>query len=743
MFSTGSQAISNSDGYFTYVHPYNVHNRPGSYTISILGVYQDGQSYTLTNGVAFGLEVSEWVYTNAWRYGASSKVKGGLVAYIQQKNSGGLELTLQESNPDIGSDDVVQMEEYFNTVVGAGVGVGPKAEVSVLGLRGELGGELGVELGVFQLGRTAAEFRNPYQPDEQKAQSIFLLASIRDSLPTSKSPLLRQLLKIAQEQNLPYAPYITERQVGLGLEGAAGAKAEATLSVLGLQRAELNLTLVDAGLRVLALGTLTEYRERNEFGVGFVSEHALELSLLSGGLGEYKAKLGLAGEYAERCVIELILDRTSNSLKRLEVSLTGRGNTTEFGGALDEVTVTLYIPVEQLGNERLARTVNILALLDAAQKIDVASLSIGPSALTTELNSLLTGLDNVSYEVVVGDGSEVKPELSLALSAGLEIDLGAGLSVKQIRRLVRERGVFINGKPYIREKYDPDTLISRPGRSWRELTLNALEGLWEYTKSSFQFITRQVEAGVQWTLDITSKTSDGILRGGATLTVPPDVNLLDTLVAGRPTIQATTPVTVSVVSWVPGAADFIVGGVYDFQAPSLTFSLPATLVITYTDEAAAGVDEGNIRLFQWGPSENTWRLVPAQADLAANTFTASITQLGTFALGTDAIPPEVRFIDPVDGAMIEYSLPVLQALVTDAGVGVDPALVHMMIDGREVAATYTPSTGSLTYRPTAPLAKGGHVIRVSASDILGNTRTTDMAFTISGKYVYLPLITRR
>jgi hypothetical protein len=41
------------------------------------------------------------------------------IAYLQRTTSGGLELKLDESNPDAASDDVVLMKEDFSDEIGA------------------------------------------------------------------------------------------------------------------------------------------------------------------------------------------------------------------------------------------------------------------------------------------------------------------------------------------------------------------------------------------------------------------------------------------------------------------------------------------------------------------------------------------------------------------------------------------------------------------------------------------------
>jgi hypothetical protein len=188
-------------------------------------------------------------------------------------------------------------------------------------------------------------------------------------------------------------------------------------------------------------------------------------------------------------------------------------------------------------------------------------------------------------------------------------------------------------------------------------------------------------------------------------------------------------------------AGFVVGGLYTFQPYTLTIDPPATLVITYTNEAAAGVDESYIAMFRWHPEENNWQAMAAISDTAHNVFTATITQLGTFALGYDAAPPEITILDPLDGSTIANPLPLISTLVTDAGSGIAPTTVEMHLDEQVVAATYITSTGEFVYLPGGPLAMGVHTVTISAADVAGNSASASAAFEFARR-VYLPSMMR-
>jgi hypothetical protein len=777
-FSTGSPTTTDAQGYFTYTILADALGNLGRYSISIQSITVGGQTYPTNNQPTFGVEVRERRYSHAWSYGASTRAKGGVsagyIAYLQGTTSGGLELKLDESNPDATSDDVVLMKEDFSDEIGAGGGVGIEKGVSVVILQVKGGASATAELALRSSGSIEARFPQPYADNDRKAEGVFLLASAIDSIGQAlpDKPFTAQLLKLALDRAAPYRDYISEQQAALGgkikpIQANVGASASLGLKRSGATWKErlLGFDLVDVGVTVVHLNLLTDYRDRNEWGLGFESEHDVDWSLLSWNIGDFKNKFaGTIGDRAKKVKVELIFDSNTDALKRLELSFTGEGNPYAFTDVLKEkVTVKLIIPADQLGSGRLGRTVNILRLLWAAQQVRSDPLSIGPSAMLNELNNLLDGLGYAEYEVNVEDGAETRWETELGVTAGIDIELGPGLEVKKTRDLVRERGVFLNGKPYVTETYNADSYVSRPGKSWWDLTTNALGGLWLLVQDAFNWVGQQVTSGVGWVIGTVSRTVQGIIRGGAQIIAPPETQLYArSFGAQGVAIQQTAPITVTAIGWVPEAAagagalslrpalaassgeGFVVGGIYEFQPYNLTLDPAATLVITYTNEAALGIDESRIGMFRWNPAGNHWQPMPAIADTTNNVFTATITQLGTFALGYDATPPQISVSAPMNGSTITNTLPLISALVVDTGVGIDPATVEMRLDGQVVAATYITGTGELMYMPPAPLSAGQHTVTVSARDVVGNQASATISFSIgsSQRYIYLPLIRR-
>jgi hypothetical protein len=205
-FSVGGPATTDAQGYFTCTVPADALGYPGSYPISIQSVTIGGQTYPTNNQPTFGVEVHERRYSHAWSYGASTRAKGGVsagyIAYLQRTTSGGLELKLDESNPDATSDDVVLMKEDFSDEIGAGGGVGIEKGVSVAILQVKGGASATAEWALRSSGSSEARFPQPYADNDRKAEGVFLLASAIDSIGQAlpDKPFTAQLLKLALDR---------------------------------------------------------------------------------------------------------------------------------------------------------------------------------------------------------------------------------------------------------------------------------------------------------------------------------------------------------------------------------------------------------------------------------------------------------------------------------------------------------------------------------------------------------------
>jgi hypothetical protein len=103
-------------------------------------------------------------------------------------------------------------------------------------------------------------------------------------------------------------------------------------------------------------------------------------------------------------------------------------------------------------------------------------------------------------------------------------------------------------------------------------------------------------------------------------------------------------------------------------------------------------------------------------------------RLAFFAL--DGTPPAVSILAPVDGSLLANALPTISATYTDDLSGVDPATLHVALDGADITAACQVAAAAATCVPPQPLAAGGHSLGVSVKDRAGNTGAASSSFTL-------------
>lgn len=768
-FSIGNTSTTDNQGYFTYTVAVDDIGGPGDISsVSVESFTYDGQVYVLSEQPAFGVVITERRYAHSWEYGSvykgSGGISAGLVGYMAGESNGGLAMTLEESNPNTTNDDRVTMRESHSGEHGGGFGVdiSPSVEFTILEIEGP-GAHMTHEL----LKRTEAQlgstFYQPYQTAERQAQGLMLLASIPNVVLSFPSqPLVAAIVNRANVP-LPYDDFTS----GFGVHERADLGIDTVRFSVEIGKKDARLNLIDINLlsatdeRTVVAGN-TYYADMiSEFYYLDLAWEAAQLSgqpLFENQIGKY------VGEALATVREEVFYNPNTGKIVRVELSVTGEGNDLEFTDIdQNRVTIRYIIPGEHVNPELLNAAHNLDGLITGLVNAGVADLRVGDAPIVAEAEGFLGNVSFAEYEITTDDGAELSlvPSISLGTNPGLNLDLGAGLDIKRGRQLIVGQGVVLNGRIYPTATYKADEYVAQPGKSWAELSGNAAGGLWDLVKEGFNWIWQQVSSGTAWVVGIIADTASGIIHGGAQVDVAPGTELYEGNASSSLTsIQYTEPITVTARSWVPIEADsnnssitpalatasgesFVTGGIYEFQPYELAFNPAATLVVTYTNEALNGVNENQLGLFRWNPDGNNWQPLAAQADPVNNSFTASIAQLGTFAVGHDDTLPEIRILAPANGSTIANQYPQFRALISDLGTGIDPATVEMRLDGQIVDATYYQANGELLYSHGQPLANGAHTVRVKASDAVGNTRSTTATFTVKVIHkVYLPM-TRR
>ncbi|PYQ45885.1 MAG: hypothetical protein DMF77_02810 [Acidobacteria bacterium] len=110
------------------------------------------------------------------------------------------------------------------------------------------------------------------------------------------------------------------------------------------------------------------------------------------------------------------------------------------------------------------------------------------------------------------------------------------------------------------------------------------------------------------------------------------------------------------------------------------------------------------------------------SDAAGNLATAT----AAFQLDTKA--PSVTIDDPAEGAWIRTALPSIALHFSDEGVGVDPTLTELLVDGADRSGRLTCAAGTLQCTAALlaeeSLAEGGHTLAVTVHDRAGNASTS-------------------
>jgi hypothetical protein len=97
----------------------------------------------------------------------------------------------------------------------------------------------------------------------------------------------------------------------------------------------------------------------------------------------------------------------------------------------------------------------------------------------------------------------------------------------------------------------------------------------------------------------------------------------------------------------------------------------------------------------------------------------------------DRRPPELSAFAPADGWQGEWRRPRIGLTLADAGTGVDPTSLRVLLDGIDVAGAGTLADGAFDYQPPADLGYGLHRLRVLVADRAGNAAApAEWTFTV-------------
>jgi len=764
-----------------------------TYNVVAVSASRWGETYALASTPSFAVEVHRRELSSFWGSGAGMRSRAGIGAgvkgYIKGAHEGGLDAELTERYPLSEPDDTLSLTASQTNEAGAGVGLGAEAGFKAGPVKGSLGASAEVGLTWKALEEYVSLFNDPYAADQLRAEAITALIGVyRTAMGFAQGQpglnLLGQIILRLLEQNPDYRACLDEETIGTGvvLKGSAdiGGKFDALhfgKYSAGKRRSRYLYLEAGAGFSS-SLSTLSKWGTDLETGATRSLEWheetdldawaGFEAGLSHGARGKLRAEIGDVKSIERRA------EYTSTGTLQKLVFIVSSENRYESQAGVDidplrpadidwgaiagkEVQYQIqhrYIFEGDILAQALARAPGLAQLHHAEQAGYDQTLSalnplqLGKWAAQCDLNALLgctpTCLDGFTYEKWAIITTRLQPGLELGFTLGLNLELGGDFKVQWGKKVLLERGVFLNGDFYPTEVYTLDQYVDAPERSLSWLIAEAVQEGFALISDFFSTVTQWIEEGTSWLLRITARTGEGSVQGGLQLLGGTDLQSL----SGPGQLRASSTFTVTASAWVPAEnvatihrarmlgiqttdADFVVGGVYDLQPYTQTLSLPATLVITYTDSVVVGRDESLFHLYRWQADDNAWWPLAASADTARNVVTTTITSLGSYTVGFDSQPPVVDEIIPGPGAAQATYLPQFRISLSDAGSGVDPASVELTVAGDPVSVAFEPVQGVLWYTPTVPFANGVYNMSIAAADTTGNAISATSAFTIA------------
>ena len=359
---------------------------------------------------------------------------------------------------------------------------------------------------------------------------------------------------------------------------------------------------------------------------------------------------------------------------------------------------------------------------------------------TSEINKFGANMP-ASYEWMV-----LAEQQNLGFSFNL--DLGIGISLQgeldQGAEVFNERGSILQGRNWPTESYPAVTTAQLPTQSWTSILSQ-----WGYYASgpigqAVNQITTSIGNGVNTVFSV-GKASVNIAGGALASGAHVVSSWVSDLVPGTKspnslTYHALGLGLVPAPNYLPpdGASNYVygIGGIYRF-ASSNTFSGTATLSIAYSDADVAGLNPPDLRIYQLPDGSNYWQLVGGTVDTVSNTVTATITNLGMFAVappmptGNLLLIPSTNAL-PADGVS-QMSVVVSNLMLNTGSVATQQWLFTATATGVQIlnanADTNMPgvqvvsdTNGVVTLLLQAPT--GGTVAKVSLTSVVGDASGT-------------------
>jgi hypothetical protein len=262
-------------------------------------------------------------------------------------------------------------------------------------------------------------------------------------------------------------------------------------------------------------------------------------------------------------------------------------------------------------------------------------ITLAPTLLNQEMAKFRSLLRQINATYIISEAKGSGDERPFGVSGKLgPAKLGGSVKLKADHKVgyTIEKGVVVKGVSYALEQYEKDDFIPNEDLG----LLDAATTTWNALVDSF---------GPAHFSDVTRTIAkDATTRLQSTFTATMDID-------GR---KEPAPFEAGVFSWrfrpidgpvqdaryLPadtagprGNPHYGVGSFHQFTPDGYQLAVPTPLVIDYTDDEVAGIDESSLRIYGWNAEAQDWDLVGGVVDAAANTVTAPVTAFRLYALG--------------------------------------------------------------------------------------------------------------
>ena len=534
---------------------------------------------------------------------------------------------------------------------------------------------------------------------------------------------------------------------GLGNYLEVGAKADVSVDTAGLAGVERHYLTEQSTVRYLglALSASGAASTKVSFGQGD-KDNALNVALFNfGQTTELRGKLVLdpANATARRVEVEQTVGLQDSTPAPAGTVWQLYGYTGAQANQVQEYTETVTDSSASSG--ALARLAGLEPLWGALARGDVGPV-IHASSRSGLMGSVLQSAANdgrvVDYERTVYAGTQrvLNPKIDLdAVVAGLSVSLEGNL--ERGAEVVNERGRIWQHKCMALESYPAVADANFPASSVLDLEKGWAANAFQPIAQALNQFSTTVAAGAQTVIQAGKDAGHAVLQfGQGVMSTGSQVitkYVLNPFGLGSKTVSANDepvngprPNDVSL-----GNLNYGIGGIYRFESTN-SFDGTGTLTISYTAGDVSGLNPADLRIYYLPDGTNRWQLVGGTVNVASNTVTAVVSQLGTYAIAPPLPTGDLKLVSSTNAlsadGVSQMTITVTNLMLNNGGVATQQWVftatalgVNILtpdLDPTTPGVQVASTNGAVTLLLGAP--QGGYVARVSLASVVGDASGT-------------------